>query len=196
MPSFLSGYYMYTKNELSGSHLLDTATVSLFLTAWNTSTGKADTVGLGRYDLGYAASYTGFNCQVTYSSATPPDSVTIYITPSKWQSGGSDCRDSAYCSFLTIDNLSLLQKAAVPLPYMRPATLYPNPVKDVLTITQYYAGTPQNIQVHDITGHLIYMTTTTQEHIIVSTENWPAGIYILLIMSANNTPNYYKIIKG
>lgn len=194
-PTALTGYYQYTENELTGgSNPLDTALVEVFLTRWNIPLQQQDTIGYGRKELGYSGGYSPFSCDISYLQVQQPDSILIRIEPSKWAGVSGYCADSNYCSFLTIDNLSLVDATSVPSIGSTSISIYPNPVTDILTIDN---GRQQfDVSVRDITGRLVYEEKDCRGKKLLNASSWKAGVYLVEVRCLLGQGKTYKLMRG
>jgi hypothetical protein len=134
----VKGYFKYIDTKLGGSTPgdYDTAMVQVFLTKWNSVLTRQDTVGSGEADLTESNSYIPFSLSVTYFSTQTPDSMTMNIVPTctHFHGGGGACSDSSFCSFLSIDNLSLVAPDEIMSVLIQPFRFYPNPADNTLFI--------------------------------------------------------------
>lgn len=71
---------------------------------------------------------------------------------------------------------------------------YPNPVKNMLTITVNNQGNRGSISITDITGRLVHTTGMDSDKLEVNTEVWAKGMYILNYNS-DNAKAVLKITK-
>lgn len=69
-------------------------------------------------------------------------------------------------------------------------SIYPNPVKDVITINSFNISNIFKTEIYDIMGSLIEVSNDK----VINIEDYPSGIYILKIIS-NNTIQDFKVIK-
>ena len=154
-PVSLSGYYKYTDNDLTSGRAKDTALVEIYLTKWNAASSRRDTVGTGTKELGLCIAFAAFSCPLSYSGSTNPDSILIRLLPSKFKNSVGACADSGWCSFLTIDNLSLDQSTGVYAPPLSHIAVFPNPVTNTLFIDLKQSGLC-NLNVTDVLGKSIW----------------------------------------
>jgi len=73
----------------------------------------------------------------------------------------------------------------------------PNPTSTNFTITNLYNATLISLKVIDITGRIIYSTTsnTTLNNLEIDASQWASGMYYIEIVEKNNFPITKKIIK-
>jgi hypothetical protein len=193
-PMELTGYYQYTENALIGGiHALDTAAVDVYITRWNSSLLQEDTIGYGRTELGYSGGYSPFNCTINYMQALQPDSILIHIEPSKWAGVSGNCADSNYCSFLTIDNLSLINATAVPQTATPSISVFPVPVTDRITLRNL--GEAFDLSIVDMTGRVLYTAAPAITETSIDVSLWPAGVYLLQLRDSNGGSSVYKVVK-
>jgi hypothetical protein len=192
-PLAVTGYYRYTETDLVGVVDKDTATVSVYLTRWNSGTLQPDTLAYGLRDLGFTNTYTAFSCPITYMQSGQPDSITVHITPSKFAGIGTSCADSNYCSFLYVDNLALSGTTGIHETAGKSIAIYPNPVTDQLYIKDLEENGSSDASITDITGRTItrfYVSGTS----IVDTRSWSPGLYFIQVKGRQHTFSY-RIIK-
>ena len=184
-PATVTGYYEYIDDSLVGPFAHDTAQVQVFLTKWNTSLNRNDTVGTGYADLPASVYYTPFNCNIIYTATTTPDSITLHILPTKWAYHSGICATSGTCSYLTIDNLSLGATNSIQYVSTSGMQVFPNPFDRSLTIC---AGTaagqiaPAEIRISNVLGQVIYSTTMTGSEEHINTEKLDKGPYVLEVI--------------
>jgi hypothetical protein len=181
-PSALTGYYKYTDNNLSNGRTRDTALLELYVTRWNSSANQRDTLGTGAKELWLSGSFSAFSCPVTYTASGTPDSILIRFQPSKFGTGGAGaCADSNYCSFLTIDNLSLEQSTGVSVLSQSRLSVYPNPADNSITVDlKQGTGT---IVMKDVLGKTVSVHPPGSARAVLDISNLSAGVYFLYVQS-------------
>lgn len=195
-PALLKGYYKYVDNDLTGGWAAkDTALIEVFLTAWNSTLNKRDTVGAGRKELTAANGYLLFSCTLSYSTLTIPDTIAIRFQPTKFVMAGgmAGSAPNGWGSFLTIDNLSLEQSTAVEHLSKDGPAAFPNPATDVVLVDLSGLRTC-SIRVTDVTGREVYRVPAASGHARIDVRPWNAGIYFLRI-DRGNSSHTVKIIK-
>lgn len=179
-PEFLNGFYKYSDNALT-SGTTDTASVAVFLTKYNSSQQIIDTIGSGQIELVTADQYTLFQCPIVYTQPNiTPDSISIIIKPSKFGSGIGIpiCLSGNYCSYLTIDNLSLsISTNTTEEEVEKPFVVFPNPASSDLSIVGNILH--QKMTVINVLGEIILVKAATSNHETLEIKNLPAGIYYL-----------------
>lgn len=184
-PAAVTGFYEYIDDSLMGGpYKHDTAQVQVFLTKWNTSLNQNDTVGTGYADLSASLHFTPFACNIVYTAAATPDSITLHILPTKWAHGSGVCVSGGTCSYLTIDNLSVSSATAINYIATGGIQAFPNPFDRLLTISATAsAGTaaPIQIRIYDIVGQQVYSGCMTGQEKLIDTEKLAKGTYILEI---------------
>src|SRR5690554_1071648 len=97
------------------------------------------------------------------------------------------CQDTSACVSITIDTSSLndLDFAGV--------SVYPNPVKEVLNITNEN-GTLQSVEVVSATGSIVYSSTISSSNFTVNTAQLNAGVYFVNVRTKNSAKTF-KVIK-
>lgn len=76
----------------------------------------------------------------------------------------------------------------------------PNPVQDVLTLTQTYAlpsGMPMYVQVRDALGREVLHRLWSEGHVHLQldTHSWPAGVYHLQVSDGKQVRTHRKLLK-
>ena len=106
---------------------------------------------------------------------------------------GSICkRSSRYCAIIITlhdDYDNTPEKANANIPFV----LYPNPVKDAVTLTFTEGNEPTNVEVYDLTGRLMAIKTKDLERLDMSA--MPAGVYMLRVTMKDGTSYNKKILK-
>ena len=77
--------------------------------------------------------------------------------------------------------------------FEKPFTLYPNPVKDQLTLRFDDGAEPESIEIFDLQGRLVGSKANDLESIDIS--KMPTGIYTLRITMKDGTTYHEKILK-
>ena len=75
----------------------------------------------------------------------------------------------------------------------RPFTLYPNPVKDQLTLRFDDGAEPESVELYDLAGRLVGTKPNGLESIDMSTMS--SGVYLLRITTKDGTRYHEKIVK-
>ena len=193
-PAVLKGYYKYVDNDLIGGWATkDTALAEVFMTAWNSTLNKRDTVGTGRSDLIATSSYSLFHCPIIYNNTlTNPDTIVIRLQPSKFFAGSmAGSAPNGWGSFLTVDNVSLEQTNAVGKLSEAEPIIYPNPATDELIVDLSGLG-KCSIRVMDVTGKGVYRLAEATGQMTVDIRSWTTGAYYLLI-DGTRYSNTFKV---
>ena len=72
-------------------------------------------------------------------------------------------------------------------------SLYPNPVKDQLTLSFAEGNTPESVELYDLQGRLVGMKRNNMETIDMSA--MPSGVYMLRVTLKDGTRYHEKIVK-
>ncbi len=195
--SALKGFYKYEENSIDDGTdtVADVAQISVFMTKWNSGTMHRDTIGTGILDLNAAASYTLFTTNISYiNSIIIPDSIHILIDPSLVRrgpnSGNYISMDDGISSFLTVDNLSLIDENVAGMNELsKTFKVYPNPAEDLLTIENFKG----QIALSDLNGKLI-RELYLESNQALSLDQLDAGIYLLQLNNENHIQNV-RIVK-
>lgn len=73
-------------------------------------------------------------------------------------------------------------------------SIYPNPTKDLLTITNESGIRFNSIEILDLTGKLVYTETINSSVYQINTANLQAGLYVLKVVDGNGKPFQTKFI--
>ncbi|MBK8448588.1 MAG: T9SS type A sorting domain-containing protein [Saprospiraceae bacterium] len=179
-PTFLQGFYKFSENRL-GSGILDTAEISIYLTKFNTVSKLIDTIALAICDLPPTPYFTIFNCKINYKRlALIPDSIIVYIKPSKFENTGGGCANEPWCSYLNIDNLMLeygnLNQDSIEQKYYK---ISPNPSSGQFTIIGKTSN--KRISIYTLLGNLVYDQFIDEDHIKITMKDLKHGLYFLRI---------------
>ena len=193
----LKGFYKYEENIIDAQTdtIADIAQISVFMTKWNSSTSHRDTIGMGILDLNGAANYTLFTNPITYINSTiVPDSIHILLDPSlvRRDPNGQNyiTMDDGIGSFLTVDNLSLIDEDVMGLnEFSQSVNVYPNPATDLLVIENFQG----RVALFDLNGKLIH-DQDLESNEIVLLDQLNAGVYILQLTNSNHIQNV-RIVK-
>ena len=74
-----------------------------------------------------------------------------------------------------------------------PFTLYPNPVKDQLSLTFADGIQPEEVKFYDAMGKMIEVKCTDLEHIDMGA--LPAGFYMMCVTLSNGERRFEKVVK-
>ena len=75
-----------------------------------------------------------------------------------------------------------------------PVTLSPNPVSGGQFTLHNESGKAMAVEVHSITGQLVYQTESTDESFSVSTSDWEKGIYLVTVSQDGKRKNF-KVVN-
>jgi hypothetical protein len=195
MPLGLSGFYRYTDNHLGGGQTNDTALIEMYLTAWNNTSGHRDTVAHGVRELSLSASYTSFYCPASSVSASLPDSMFIRIAPSKFLNSPGACIDSGYCSFLTVDNLSLVYNTGVAGSGAIICALSPNPSSGRMSVTVDMQHVPYQLSMVNMMGQTVYSAIISEPKQSIDISSLSAGVYSVILKDATGLTAIRKMVR-
>jgi hypothetical protein len=179
-PGALSGYYRYDAGTLAVGKP-DTAQVAVFLTRFNPASQTTDTIGAGILDLPNADSFMFFQCPVTYfQPGVFPDSIAIILRPTKFQSGVGGCDDYPWCSFLTVDEISLDFGTPVPEPPVaKPFSIFPNPATDNVVVSGPITGA--RVRILNAIGLVVFDEQAASDQLDVDISGFGHGVYFVAI---------------
>ncbi|MFN0014694.1 MAG: T9SS type A sorting domain-containing protein [Saprospiraceae bacterium] len=185
-PTRLTGYFKYDEGLLS-LNLTDTAQVSVFLTRYNTATHTTDTIGIGQTDLAGVDTFSFFQCLIAYAQpGVFPDSVTIMLEPTKFRYGFGGCVLNSWCSFLTVDELSLDFGTPAPEPPgAKPFSIFPNPATDKVEIAGPITG--ERVRVFNALGVLVLDSQAASDRFFMDVSGFNSGVYFVSIAGKAKT---------
>ena len=101
-------------------------------------------------------------------------------------------RYSRYCAYIATlhddyDNTTEIAKPSSPF------TIYPNPVKDQLTLRFDDGVEPESVELYNLTGNLLTTKNNAMEKIDMSTMS--SGVYLLRVTMKDGTSYHEKVIK-
>ncbi len=196
----ITGYYKYEDASLystatGGPFVIDSASVTAAVTEWNAASGSRDTIGVGNVLLAGMTNFTPFNLTVNYTSGATPDSIFLRICPTKYTRGNlPQCPGGGYCSYLTIDAISVLPEAIATLEMGGKLTVCPNPVSNILRIAWSSKSNVALLTVTDMAGRIVINPTTINGSIELDLSALSAGAYVVIV-SNDKEIQHYKIIK-
>ncbi len=176
----------------------DVGSILVFLTKWNTSTMKRDTIANGSQQLtGMVMSWATFSISLNYKSTANPDTVQIILSAS-----GTTPANNSY---LYVDNLGfsgVVPGTATGITNMENYTgtisVYPNPATDYISVEMNLQKSANIIlQLIDCSGKLIKEINTTDAKgnykNTLNTTGLAKGTYFLKVQ-ANEAKEIKKII--
>jgi hypothetical protein len=190
-PAYLSGEWQYRG---SGT---DTGFIAVFLSKWNLTSMRRDTVGFVKYNLGGSVtSWTAFNIRIPYYLGIAPDSAIIALSSSKAGAG------AVAGSYLYIDTLQFtgsvptgtitLGSNAVAGVKSPEVSVFPNPAKGIVNIS--FTGSTASvvsIAVSDLNGRIVKETSVkaaeTKEAIPVDISGLTQGVYFIRVTTEQFT---------
>ena len=137
--------------------------------------------------------------EMDWNFTLPQDQIYAFIGTSMIMLKNGDIalasicrRNSRYCAIVVIlhDGYDATPENSSP---ETPFALYPNPVKDAVTLTFAEGNEPTSVAIYDLTGRLVGMKNDGWESIDMSTMS--AGVYMLRVTMNDGTSYYEKIIK-
>jgi len=188
MPISLTGSWQHMA---SGA---DQGFVAVYLTKWNTSMMRRDTIGKGMQTLsGMAMSWANFTIPLTYISTTIPDSAMVVLS----SSGNMPVANS----YLYVDNLAF-NGNTVGIKnidnYLTGISVYPNPSAGNLTVElNALKSSSVKLQLTDITGKIVKEVSATEVlgnyKTTLNTTGVASGAYLLKI-TANDAVEVKKVL--
>jgi len=177
-PLLFNGYYKY---DLSAG--LDTATIAVLETMWNTSTGKRDTVGIGGTTFATnKGSWTSFTAIIIPINNEIPDTVSIVFLSGSFTSANPGA--------LFLDDLSFFPASSGvnELNISNHFSLYPNPSSNNNVNIRFddFETNPSSLIISDLTGRILN-TISLKDHLTtLNTSNYADGIYYYQLIDKDN----------
>lgn len=171
----------------------DTAFVSVLLSKWNFTLQKRDTIGFGlsRFN-GMAHQWFANSTLINYITGDNPDSALIVIS----SSSVAAMKDS----YIYIDNLKF-NGSVIGIHEFQPIKINlsatPNPFTDHITINiGRPSSEPTELFFYNAHGELHeYIEKIYGDPITFNTAGWPAGVYFIVLRTANINYATKKILK-
>ena len=191
-PANLSGEWQYMA---SGS---DQGSITVFLSKWNTTTVRRDTVGYAHYNLpGMAMTWAAFNVPIKYYTGGSPDSAIIALTSSN---PGTAAAAGSYLYIDTLQFTGSVPTGTITLntePVLNAANtsqmfVYPNPAVGAanIAIRTEVAGDVQ-VSISDVSGRMVQtMTVKTivgNNSIPMDISKLSKGVYMVKTVSDDFT---------
>ncbi len=176
-PLEFKGYYKY---DLTAG--LDTATIAIFLTKWNTSTSSRDTVGIGgtqfKTDQQTYVAFNAFIIPLPFNSTVIPDTVSILIL--------SGSLTSANPGALYLDDLSFYPVSAGIEEVNfgnHDLIIYNNNAASSISIKYpEFRETTATVVISDITGRAVGNVILKEEITTFNTGSFAPGLYFYNII--------------
>ena len=73
--------------------------------------------------------------------------------------------------------------------------VYPNPFEDQLIISDLAVGTAWDVRVTNCMGQLVTQQNVTSSNSSIDSKNWNSGVYFVTLLSKENKPLNFKVIK-
>jgi hypothetical protein len=177
-PSAFSFWY---KNSVAGH---DSSSISIFLTKWNSSLGKRDTVGnLIWIDTVAHPNYTHVIAPINYLiPITKPDTFQISMM-------SSGINHSTVGSVFTLDSMNFAPDTSdhhigiSTLAEGQSVKIAPNPANETLTISFENSAMNQMLSITDITGKLILKESFSNTKSLI-VKDWAIGTYFYSILNS------------
>jgi hypothetical protein len=133
--------------------------------------------------------YTRVDANFNYYSSIQPDSAFVIITSS------IDGFNPYPGSTLLIDKLSLIFSVGIAdEAYLPEVYAYPNPVNDVLVVSNNKAKLLK-VRVTSLLGEILYEEACDRDNLKISMQHFTSGIYMVEMITTNGSTTQ-KIIKN
>ncbi len=132
----------------------------------------------------------GSTYEATFSDLQAGDAVDYYIF-AKDESGRKECHP--YIGAADPHQFSVLSVGIEENITSNTIALYPNPCNREFAIS--CPKTAQSIEIFDLTGKMVFQTTSCDETTIINTSNWISGLYMVRITDKNGNIHHRKVVK-
>lgn len=172
-PTIFSGYYKYSTPGV------DSCIMSIYLTKYNISLQKRDTVGQGIYTSGEREEWTNFETIINYFSSETPDSMNILIL-------SSDTSLFVEGSTLLIDKLYIDEPVSIKDYNQNDLEskifIYPNPAKEFIYL-DIADNKLQNcsIKLIDLNGAILIESVLRSDKNKIDVSHLSPGMYFIQI---------------
>lgn len=173
LPTKFSGYYKYSTPEV------DSCSMGIYLTKYNSSQNKRDTVGQGIFTSGATDDWENFETDINYFSSEPPDSMNIVIL-------SSDTSLFLAGSTLLIDNL-FIDEPVSKNDYNHDNLeskifIYPNPAKEFIYIDLADNKLENcSVKLIDLNGTIVIESVLRSNKNKIDVSHLSPGIYFIEI---------------
>ncbi|MEO8759358.1 MAG: T9SS type A sorting domain-containing protein [Bacteroidia bacterium] len=163
----------------------DSAPSILFLTKWNTTTNKRDTIagGVDYLNSSLTSTYTLRTFPIYYQIyGVTPDTINYIISSSVVTSS------PALGTSITVDDITISGNVAgitKNASTQANAVAYPNPATSQITIATT-SDKAKFVNVYDLTGRLMSKIDMTNKQANIDLNSFNSGMYIYTIVDANN----------
>ncbi|MGZ4157728.1 MAG: T9SS type A sorting domain-containing protein [Bacteroidia bacterium] len=159
----------------------DSAFVAAYLTHYNTSLSKRDTIARGQYATGTAsASYSINSLTMVYDpafSSVWADTMLVFGSSSIYKHAGAKVGSVFYLDGLTWSGYNNVNE----IDNKGSVSVYPNPAVNNVTFSS--TENASAVQIMDITGRAIGNYTMTGNKLTVGTTGFAPGIYIYNVVN-------------
>jgi hypothetical protein len=187
-PLALTGYYKFVLvNSKNGEP--DSALIQLFLTKWNTSANKRDTIAYAETHLGASANYQQFSATVNYQNQLIPDTLIIYGRSSYNQWTNCDMDGFGNCNYLYLDDMALTMPVGINEIEVNNLLLFPNPATDRIQINK-----PVVFNIYNTTGEILLNGNTINQNTI-DLSVLVKGVYFIQLRDPSGSIQTKKLIK-
>ena len=168
----------------------DNAYVFVFLSKWNSSLGRKDTIGFGQYNIAAAsATYTSSDIVINYNpniAFTQPDSATIIAS-------SSGIVHPKVGSVFFVDDFHFTPPNGIVSTARKNAPLvFPNPVNNVINFS-FLPQQVKSIELKDMTGRSLGAYPVKDEKASINTSEFAPGTYFYLL--DNGTTGKFNIAR-
>jgi hypothetical protein len=175
-PASLQAYYKYSTMNA------DSFFIGAYLTHWNTSTNKRDSVAVTAFiNSSQESSYTLMSAPFFYFTAETPDTIQVIVT----ESVNSSSPPAG--TVLKVDDIAASGTTGItPLSNLFSLSYYPNPVRDQLNVVFSQYQSVSRIDIFDVMGRRVQSNSSIKGKIIpVNVSQLPSGIFLFSIIGKN-----------
>jgi hypothetical protein len=166
----------------------DSAVFSMTLTRWNVSQQKTDTLADANFFFKDTVdTYTLANLTFDYLSPLPPDSAFIIISSSL------DGFNPTAGDKIQIDDIEVVYTTGISEVNKLNLNIYPNPVKDILTIDLAHSTTIA-VEIYDQMGRRVMQAVKTGNDRNLNVSSLNSGIYFMMLRNESGAMQQTKLI--
>ena len=176
----------------------DSATISAWLTRWNQTSHRRDTVAtLKTKTSGMVHTWTAFAIPFAYKNALVPDTAVIMIS--------SSATNPQKNSFIWVDELQLqgVVTDLNPMDKQCNLSVYPSPAKDMVNIiVESKRAMPSQLRLLNITGKVVYETVVSLQpgenklKLELGKLKVAEGVYFVRLSSADGLLTKKIVVQG
>jgi hypothetical protein len=166
----------------------DSSVLTMVLTRWNVSQQRSDTVAEADFFMADSIGiYTLANIEFEYHSPLPPDSALMIMSSS------ADGFNPVEGTKFMLDDILLVYPTGINELSKLNLNIYPNPVKDLVTIDVAYHSTV-TVELYDQTGRRVMQAVKTGNDHSLDVSALNSGIYFMVLRDENGAGQQTKLV--